>query len=539
VFNEASNGAGALHDELTRMLDLHPTAEVLGIDERARLCPLPASVPTGPGHRTPAMGNGVDLVDPPDRALAVDAFLRVTTAGSTRASLHLVDGDLAELTFYDVRAAHGLIVAVIVRVGPGETGAVPEAADLAVRYARCERNEAGVIIAMDDDVHRLLGFSADELIGHEPLARIHPDDVERDIANWIDTLTAPNQPRRWRGRHLRPGGGWLWIEFTNVNHLDDPDHPHVVSDMIDISDEMALIEELREREELLRRLTESLPLGIVQIALDRTIVHQNDRVDEVVGRAGATLFGDKLGAVVDEDAPALEAAVAAVLEQGEDAALEVRLQPAPGDPLLVVSITFRALLGEHGQPTGAILSMWDVTESRQMHEELERHATVDALTGCLNRRAVVQRLTSELTRRMPDGMGTAVVFIDLDGFKAINDELGHAAGDELLTAVSDRLRATMRGHDVVGRLGGDEFLIVFPGVPHPEQALELGQRLADHIHQPMVVAGEPMTPRASFGVAWAPNGAATPEALVALADAAMYESKSRGGGAAVLAGRGA
>jgi diguanylate cyclase (GGDEF)-like protein/PAS domain S-box-containing protein len=534
VFNEATEGAGASHDDLARLLDAHPTAEVFGIDERARLSAVPATVPTGPGHRTPTMRNGVDLVDPPDRALAVDAFLRVTTAGSTRASVHLADGDLADVTFFDVRAVHGVIVGVIVRVGPGEPGARAEAVDLAVRYARCERDEAGVMIAMDDDVSRLLGFSAEELIGHEPLARIHPDDVERDIANWIDTLCAPNQPRRWRGRHLRPDGGWLWIEFTNVNHLDDPDHPHVVSDMIDISDEMALIEELREREELLRRLTESLPLGVVQIGRDRTIVHQNDRVDEVVGQAGATSFGDKLADVVDEDRAPLEAAVADVLERGKDAALEVRLQSPPDESLRVVSITFSALFGDNGQPTGAILSMWDVTESRRMHEELERHATVDALTGALNRRSVMQRLTAELDQRSPASMGTAVVFIDFDGFKAINDRLGHAAGDELLVAVSERLRTSVRGHDVVGRLGGDEFLIVFPGVVDADQALELGQRLADHVRQPMVLAGEPMTPRASFGVAWVPNRSATPEAVVALADAAMYEAKSLGNGTLVL-----
>jgi diguanylate cyclase (GGDEF)-like protein/PAS domain S-box-containing protein len=533
VFTEAT-GAAAPHDDLVRLLDRHPAAEVFGIDERARLCPLPASVPTGPGHRTPAMRNGVDIVVPADRALVVDAFLRVTTCGSARAAVGLVDGDRAEVTFFDVRPAHGLIVGVIVRVGTAGTTAEPEPVDLPVRYARCERDEAGVIIAMDDDVRRLLGFTAEELVGHEPLARIHPDDVERDIANWIDTLTAPGQPRRWRGRHRRADGGWVWIEFTNVNHLDDPDHPRVVCDMIDVSDEMALIDELREREELLRRLTESLPLGVVQIGRDRAIVHQNDRVDEVVGRPGATTFGEKLAAVLDEDAPVLEAAVTAVLERGEDAAVEVRLRPAPEEAVRVVSITFRALLEEHGRPTGAILSMWDVTESRRMHQELERHATVDALTGCLNRRSVLQRLTDEVARPAADATGTAVVFLDLDGFKAVNDRLGHTAGDELLTIVAERLRRTVRDHDVVGRLGGDEFLVVFPGVAEADHGLELGRRLAEHIGQPTVLAGEPLAPRASFGVAWAPNGAATPEALVAYADAAMYEAKAAGDGAPVL-----
>ena len=117
------------------------------------------------------------------------------------------------------------------------------------------------------------------------------------------------------------------------------------------------------------------------------------------------------------------------------------------------------------------------------------------------------------------------MFVDLDRFKPVNDELGHAAGDELLAEIGDRLRRAVRDVDLVGRLGGDEFLVVCPGVPDLDTVELISRRIADAVAAPLALAVDHLVrPRASIGVAWAAAGT-DPIQLVARADAAMYDAK--------------
>jgi diguanylate cyclase (GGDEF)-like protein len=135
----------------------------------------------------------------------------------------------------------------------------------------------------------------------------------------------------------------------------------------------------------------------------------------------------------------------------------------------------------------------------------------------------------------PD-MGTGVVFIDLDHFKPINDRLGHAAGDEVLAAAAERLRLGVRAQDLVGRLGGDEFLVVCPGIARPEVVGTVAERIVESLAEPLLLScGEVVELKASMGIAWSVNDETTPDRLVARADDAMYEAKSRRDGQPVMA----
>ena len=126
--------------------------------------------------------------------------------------------------------------------------------------------------------------------------------------------------------------------------------------------------------------------------------------------------------------------------------------------------------------------MSDVTDGAQLRRELEIRASVDQLTSCLNRAATLDLLATVLARDEPTERGTAVAYIDLDRFKPVNDRFGHAAGDRLLVAVAERLRLAVRGCDSIGRLGGDEFLVICPGVEGASTAIEIGERLAAVLH---------------------------------------------------------
>jgi diguanylate cyclase (GGDEF)-like protein len=185
--------------------------------------------------------------------------------------------------------------------------------------------------------------------------------------------------------------------------------------------------------------------------------------------------------------------------------------------------------------SGALVCLTDVTESADLRDALRHRATFDDLTGVHNRASIMAMLTSALDTSVEPGHGVAVVFIDLDHFKSVNDELGHAAGDHVLVRLAQRLRHAVRGHDVVGRIGGDEFLVMCPHVPDPTIALEVASRLARDLAGALDVAGTTIAPRASVGVAWSDRPGTTPEALIRAADAAMYESKRAGNGMPVLA----
>ncbi len=170
----------------------------------------------------------------------------------------------------------------------------------------------------------------------------------------------------------------------------------------------------------------------------------------------------------------------------------------------------------------------DVTQERERYEELTRRALYDPLTGLANRATAIAYIERSLGRRGRSGTSEAAIFIDLDRFKAMNDSLGHAAGDELLVTVAKRLTAAVRPHDVVGRLGGDEFVVYLEQMGGIEQVLLIVDRLRKAISEPLVIAGRELRVKASLGVAFAADRHETAENLLSKADAAMYKAKGTG-----------
>ncbi len=158
--------------------------------------------------------------------------------------------------------------------------------------------------------------------------------------------------------------------------------------------------------------------------------------------------------------------------------------------------------------------------------ELEHRATYDPLTGCLNRASILQVVEA----RMSSPSAVGLIFLDLDGFKSINDELGHASGDLVLIEAVRRIKESVRDTDAVGRLGGDEFIVVCPDCFDANGVVHMAQRIADAFTIPMLLGDGPVAMRASIGVAVANDGRTTSDVLIASADAAMYEAKRNGDG---------
>ena len=232
----------------------------------------------------------------------------------------------------------------------------------------------------------------------------------------------------------------------------------------------------------------------------------------------------QLATVVPDDRPGLERAIAEVLELGSQADVEVACR-RPGDAnLRYCTIGFRELRHDDGEISGAIACVADVTDSARMREELRFRATFDELTGCHNRASIMEVLEADI-QRDPAHAERAVMFVDLDRFKEINDRHGHAAGDALLRRAAGLLRESVRENDLVGRTGGDEFLVVCPDVGGVERAMRLAERLAETLRDGICAATDELHCSLSIGVAWSSGDGTDADALVAAADAAMYEAK--------------
>jgi diguanylate cyclase (GGDEF)-like protein len=189
----------------------------------------------------------------------------------------------------------------------------------------------------------------------------------------------------------------------------------------------------------------------------------------------------------------------------------------------------RFLAGGDGAE-GAVVAHEDITERRLAEEAAAHLALHDPLTGLPNRRLLRDRLEHALARAAREGLDVAVLYLDLEGFKAVNDEFGHEAGDRLLVAFAGRLRGCLRGSDTAARLGGDEFVLVLEGVRGGGDVLALAERIARALEEPFSVGGTEAALTASMGVALSTHPHERPEELVRLADLAMYRAKREGKG---------
>jgi diguanylate cyclase (GGDEF)-like protein/PAS domain S-box-containing protein len=184
---------------------------------------------------------------------------------------------------------------------------------------------------------------------------------------------------------------------------------------------------------------------------------------------------------------------------------------------------------DQGRPAYALSQMLDVSARREAESRITHLALHDPLTDLPNRALLMDHIEAALERAARDQQCMAVLFLDLDDFKEVNDRLGHAAGDELLVGLAQRLRACLRGRDVVGRLGGDELVVVCEELRDPPEIHSVLNRIANAVGAPMSLHGETLRMTASTGVALN-LCSPTPEALLHDADAAMYRAKARGPG---------
>ncbi len=275
-------------------------------------------------------------------------------------------------------------------------------------------------------------------------------------------------------------------------------------------------------------------IGMALLGFEGGILQANPALRALVGRTGDELLHMRFqDLVVDEDRAMLEVQLGLVSgHEFEGFALELRCRHRNGEP--VWAAAHCSFFSEPGASTPClILQIQDITARRKAEEGLHHIAFHDALTGLPNRRRFYDHLAqavASVNQGGPSDVKTAfaVMFLDFDRFKLINDSLGHSAGDEFLVQVSRRISESLRPHDVVARLGGDEFAVLVRQLEHERAAVSLAERLMDAMRKPFHVAGTELMTSASIGITFSALGYTNPEDVLRDADTAMYKAKGAG-----------
>lgn len=405
----------------------------------------------------------------------------------------------------------------------------------------------GRIVDVNAAAARMFGATEAQLRGASVNELLPPTDTAREGAG-VALAWAAGPVREVTG--LRRDGLLFPLELA-VSDVQLDGRPHRVAMLRDISErratELAMEEsqrQLRRADALRRTIYDSAPFAIVALDLRGVIQAMNPAAemllgysaDELVGRATPALYHDpqeialrasQLSAELGEPVPAGVEVFIARARRGRPDEREWTCIRKDGRRTPVI-LVMTALSNEAGEPAGYLGISYDVTERKRAEEHIRHMAHHDALTDLPNRVLLQERLSAALTRARRESDCVALMFIDLDRFKNINDSLGHHVGDGILRIVAERLRATVRASDTVARMGGDEFVVLLPKVAHVDDCQLVARKMIAALGAPMQVGPHLLRVTPSIGVATFPEAGSDPATLMRAADAAMYHAKAAG-----------
>jgi diguanylate cyclase (GGDEF)-like protein/PAS domain S-box-containing protein len=385
--------------------------------------------------------------------------------------------------------------------------------------------------AVNPSLCELLGYSPEELQELTYTDVTHPDDLAESIERRRKLLAGDDLAKRIEKRYLRADGSVVWAAVTSSLVRAPGGEPlYTVAQIEDITQRVRAQRALEEAEERFRRAFDDAPIGMALVSLDGHWLRVNPSLCRLTGYSEAELLGRTFQDLTHPDD--LEANLTEVRKvmDGQRRAMKIEKRYIRADGKIVwVAVSSSLVRDADGTPIHNVAQIEDVTRRREAEERLKELADRDPLTGLLNRRRFDEELRLTLLRLRRHGGGAALLVIDLDRFKLVNDTHGHKTGDEVLVAVAETLRARLRETDVVARLGGDEFAAIALETGR-EGAQIVARDLAEALRARPIVCGEAeVTVTASIGFVLLDQSTLADggDPLVA-ADRALYKAKSRG-----------
>ncbi len=375
---------------------------------------------------------------------------------------------------------------------------------------------------------RILGTGTDQWIGDSLFDHLHPDDARdaRDaFAQVIETLGVGMPPIPFRARHR--DGSWRHLMGAYTNRLNDPSVAGIVFNAWDVTAERRANEALHLRDQAIAASSNGIFIADATQP-DMPVVYMNAAIERITGYAADELLGrnPRFLQGPEHDQPGVDALRAALTGEREWAG-SLRNYRKDGT-LFYNEMYISPVHDDAGRLRSFIGVLNDVTERRSLEDQLAHQAFHDALTALPNRALFMDRLEQSLARGRRLHHTVAVLFLDLDRFKVVNDSWGHDSGDELLVLVGQRLRDCLRPGDTIARLGGDEFTMLLDGPVSVHEAVAVAERAIAALQTHFVVRGREVFTTPSIGLAFSDGPDTDPTSLLRDADLAMYRAKERG-----------
>jgi len=397
-----------------------------------------------------------------------------------------------------------------------------------MREGLAQAGNDGVLQFVNDRFCEMVGYEREELVGMQgDLLLAYSEDIS--LVREKIRLRMRHVADQYEVRVRRKDGTIIWLEIGGAPVVDAAGN--VVGSIgvhNDVTERRMAEEALRESEARYRLMAENSTDMISRTSNRGVLLYASDACRRLLGYEPSELVGRSFyDFVFDADRDEVRHLSSLIHESGPTT-FAYRVEKKDGS-LIWFETTSRSVRDVFTGKIREIVGVSrDVTERKRVEEQIEYQAYHDALTGLPNRRLFRDRLTVALAhaRRMKHPL--AVMFLDLDRFKVVNDTLGHSTGDELLKTVGTRLQSSLREEDSIARMGGDEFTILLADLKTTDDSAKIAQKVLDTVAQPLRIDGTELFVTTSIGIALFPSDGDTAEALLANADHAMYRAKDAG-----------
>jgi len=386
-----------------------------------------------------------------------------------------------------------------------------------IEEAYFEVDLAGNFTFFNDALCRLSGLSRNELLGMNNLQYAKPETAKKMYEIFSEVYRTGNPAKAEDYEIIRMDGVEKSVALSASLTKDSSGNPTGFRGIVrDVTERKLAGETVRKSEERYRSLFENNPIETMIVDNRGTITgynHEKIKSGGRMPRTGDIMYRDYAGKHRNNMySKLMECIGSGVSKEFPDEQY--------GDKFLYIKIS--------PFPEGAIITSIDITDRKKVEERLSHLATHDPLTGLSNRILFDNRLSLELAHAQRSGKKLAVMLLDLDNFKDINDSWGHDVGDEVLKTIGRRLPKLLRRSDSIARMGGDEFLILLPEIEEAEDARILALKILDAFKKPFAVGAGELYTTTSIGIAIYPDDGIAPDMLMKKADMAMYSVKTRG-----------